>query len=470
VLGSPMTALTGGLWILPVPGGQPQRVGNLLASDATWGPDGDSIYYAKMGEIGMARRDGSEARKLISVHGYPFWIRFSPDGRAMRFSLIDADKTDTSTLWEARADGSHLRQLLAGWNAVPNDCCGSWTADGKYFVFQSSRGGSWNVWAMRENAEWWRKANPAPEQLTPGQTSSLYPLPSVDGKKIFFMGMTPRGELVRYDPGKKLFSPMLPGLSAAAVVYSRDGSRIAYVRVPEGTLWQSKADGSDPHQLTFPPMQVGGPRWSPDGTKIAFNGQEAGNPAKIYTVASAGGSPEQQTSGKMEDIDPTWSPHSDALVFGGSLGATLSTKEHPIEVLNLQTHELTTLPDSGGYFSPRWSPDGRWVVAVDGDSEALVLYDFTTRRWETLTKIPAMYPNWSQDGQSVYFCNADAKMPVYRVFVKEHKTQLVVNLADGGNLVSATFNLWTGLAPDGSILGLRDISLEEIYSMEVEIR
>ena len=130
-------------------------------------------------------------------------------------------------------------------------------ADGKYFVFASTRTGSWNLWAMREKRDWWRKTNPEPVQLTVGQISSQTPLPGIDGKKIFFIGASPRGEPVRFDNEKHLFVPYLPGLSAEGLAFTKDGSRLAYVTVPEGMLWQSKADGADRRELTFAPMQAG---------------------------------------------------------------------------------------------------------------------------------------------------------------------------------------------------------------------
>ncbi len=61
-------------------------------------------------------------------------------------------------------------------------------------------------------------------------------------------------------------------------------------------------------------------------------------------------------------------------------------QQHPIQILNLKTREVTTVPDSRNYFSPRWSPDGRWLLALDQDTFALELYSFTTHTWEELTK------------------------------------------------------------------------------------
>jgi hypothetical protein len=42
------------------------------------------------------------------------------------------------------------------------------------------------------------------------------------------------------------------------------------------------------------------------------------------------------------------------------------------------------------------------------------------------------------------------------------------NLAQGGQLAQGAGGWWTGLAPDGAILGLRDTSTEEIYSLDTK--
>jgi hypothetical protein len=59
-------------------------------------------------------------------------------------------------------------------------------------------------------------------------------------------------------------------------------------------------------------------------------------------------------------------------------------------------------------------------------------------------------------------------LPVYRVCLADRKVQHIVDLRSIGKLAVGRFGPWTGLAPDGSILGLRDISSEEIYALDVK--
>jgi len=148
----------------------------------------------------------------------------------------------------------------------------------------------------------------------------------------------PRGELARFDVKSRQFVPFLSGISAEGVSFSRDGQWAAHVTFPEGTLWRSKVDGSERFQLTFPPMTVGLPRWSPDGKQIAFMGQMPGKPIKIYRIAAEGGRAEQLTTGDHNDADPNWSADGTSLVFAGN--PSIESGIQSINVLNLKTRQV----------------------------------------------------------------------------------------------------------------------------------
>jgi Tol biopolymer transport system component len=376
----------------------------------------------------------------------------------LRFTVNDTT-TNSNSLWEVSADGRNLHPVIPGWNSPPAECCGSWVSEGKYFVFQSTRGGRTQVWVLPGS----RTARSEPKLLTAGPLNYYSPVPSLDGKKIFVVGSQPRGELQRYDPNGRQFAPYLGGLSAEGLDFSRDGQQMAYVAYPEGSLWRSKIDGSERSQLTFPPMRAFLPRWSPDGKQIAFAGLMPGKPYNIYVMLADGGSPRQLTDGKHDQADVGWSADGSQLVFGDMNATDPATST--VHLLNLKTHQTATLAGSKGLFSPRWSPDGRYIAAITEDNQGFALFDVMTQKWSELAKVLTGYPNWSRDSKYIYFDSGGAEPAFARVRISDLKLERLVSLK---NLRRAGLFGWTGLAPDGSLLLLRDVGTEEIYALDLQ--
>jgi Tol biopolymer transport system component len=463
----------GAVWHVILPGGQPRRIGDFQAGDASWSPGGGSVYWESAGVISVTSVDGTGTRKILEADGDVGNIAFSRDGSRMRYSVADRRDSFVTALWEAGADGRNPRPLFAERDGMGSQCCGMWTQDGKYYIFESNRGGTWNVWAVREKQHWWEKVNTIPVQLTVGPTEAKLPLPGLDGKQIFFVGTSHRGELEKYDLRKQEFVTILPRISAEDVAYTRDGAREAYISVPDGALWVSRADGSDRRQVTFAPLTAALPRWSPDGKQIAFMGQEKGNGWRIYVVALQGASgnfPSAVTSEKEEEGDPTWSTDGKLIAYSG-LGGQPHMTTHPVEILNLASGQVTSLPGSAGMVGARWSPDGKYLVTV-GQSVGVgpvMLYSFATQQWTRLADAQASYPTWSHDGKCVYYADSAQAYSVYRVCLADRKPQLIVDLQKSGQLTSGQFGAWFGLTPDDSILALRDSGIEEIYRLDVDL-
>jgi Tol biopolymer transport system component len=211
-------------------------------------------------------------------------------------------------------------------------------------------------------------------------------LPSKDGKKLFVVGRTYRGELTRFDLKSGQASPFFGGISAEWVEPSRDGMQVAFVSYPQGDLWKSKTDGTDRVQLTFAPVRPVLPRWSPDGHWIVFFEFPQGptHPGKIYEVSAEGGTPRQlMPNDQHNQQDPSWSPDGLRIVFGGDAVDASSPNSGPsIKIYEMQTGKVTEVPGSKGLFSPRWSPDGRYIAAMTSDSSATMLFDVQSQLWD----------------------------------------------------------------------------------------
>jgi Tol biopolymer transport system component len=294
------------------------------------------------------------------------------------------------------------------------------------------------------------------------------PVPSKDGKRIFAIGGLARGHLARYEAKSRQFVPFLSGISATDLDFSRDGNWAAYVALPEGTLWRCKMDGSERLQLTYSPMQVQLPRWSPDGKQIAFSAQVPGRPWKINSVSTEGGICEQMIQGEKNEYDSDWSVDGNLLYFGTNASSETSTAALAILVLNLRTHQITTLPGSEGHYAPRLSPNGRYLAAQKPGTENLWLFDFEKQEWEELTKESAGYFRWSRDGNYVYFDNIrfQREPGFFRVRISDHKLDQVASLKDLQPY--GILGVWSGLAPDDSPLLLRNVGSQKIYALDWE--
>src|SRR5215467_10417218 len=456
------------LTILPLPVGSAHRLGSLLAHGGAWSPDGEKIAYANGHDLFIANNDGTESRKLVHVDGVPVLLRWSPDGRVLRFTLQDP-KNGTSSLWEARVDGAGLHPLLSGWSNPPAECCGNWTPDGRYYVFESAHNGRANIWSIQEAAGLFRKSGRNPVQLTSGQMDSSKPVFSRDGKKLFVIGSVFREEIIRYDAKSGQFVPYLTGVSADALAFSTDGNWVAYVTFPEGTLWRSKVDGSERLQLTFAPMQTTMPRWSPDGKQIAFVGNTPGKTQKIYFIPADGGGAEQAMPGEKAEGYLSWSPDGKALVFDDAPWIDNMAPENvALRVLDLATHKVMMLPGSQHLHTPIWSPDGRYIAAMAPDELTLMLFDVNAQQWKQLAKINNGWPNWSRDAKYVYLDTLlEGKWFLCRVRVPDGKLEQIASLK-GISRQFGNMTAWTGLAPDDAPLLTRSSGTQEIYALDAD--
>lgn len=448
-------------WALPLPTGAPRRLAQYGSHSVTPSLDGSQLLFASATDLYVADSSGQNPRKLLTVDGLMKDLVISPDGSRMRFT-IEQIPTGTSAIWEANRDGSGLHPLFPDASGSEQDCCGKWTPDGKYFVFESFRAGHSNIWVLPERGGW-LSGHPKPVQLTNGPLDFSYPLPSKDGKKIFAFGVQPRSELIRYE-SKSGSTPFLPGMSVSDVDFSRDGKWITYVSIPERALWRSKLDGSDRLQLTNPgTIWAGLPRWSPDGKQIVFMGRAWGSNWRAYLISSDGGTPQDLIPEAKAGFDPTWSPDGKSVALSLQ---NLGQVSQGITVLDLETKQQTDLPGTEHLFSPRWSPDGKFIAGITTDSEKLMVFELATRKWTEVAKMPIGYPSWSHDSQYLYFDTGFTRDPAfYRVHISDHKLEELADLK-GLRRYWGDFGEWSGLAADDTPLLTLNASSQEVYALD----
>ena len=453
-------------YVFPLPNGPPRKIPGPPLRLPSFMAGSKQIAYLQSSDLNRLfaiNADGSNPHAMLTAPGPISSFAFSPDGQRTRFSV-------DGKMWESRLDGSGLYRFLPQHEEPISG--GFWSPDGRFYGFVSQDKDGSNLWAVSESRFGPFRLTSRPTQLTFSPLFFKFWTPGEDGKQIFAIGETRRGELSVYDAKSGVFQSYLNGISAGFTDFSRDGQWVAYVTYPEATLWRSRADGSERLQLTSPPMGVIlNPKWSPDGRFIAF--MEWGPVSdpnkrtnKIYLVPADGGAPMLLLAGDFLPSDPTWSPDGRSLAYGGAIN-----NETEIRILNLDTRQSITVPGSQHMFSPRWSPDGCYIAALTADEKQLWFYNLASTRWQQLLlPIPSWLgePTWSHDSRYLYIFDI---YRIYRFRVPDDRAELVAS-AEGMEILAPVFHWdrWFALTPDDRILVLRDRGTDELYALDLDYR
>jgi DNA-binding winged helix-turn-helix (wHTH) protein/Tol biopolymer transport system component len=457
------------LWRVPAPSGSPQPVAEVRAEDSTWSPEGDRIAYSVGSDLYLVNSDGSNSTKIASLSGQPIYLRWSPDGRQLRFSVRDWSGAGIA-LWQADFPGNAVRPMVPDWDGSHRALAGGSTLDGRYFFYTAMGEGTRDVWVIRERDGLLRQINSRPVQLTDGPLAFYQPTPSKDGKSVFAVGEQVRGQLLRYDAASRQFVPYAQGISADHVAFSHDAQWMAYVELPEGVLVRSRVDGSERRQLTFTPMRVYNPQWSPDGTRLAIEASaKPGTATKIYLVPRDGGATVLASAERRDrQVYPSWSAQGNSILFSSF---NENDSNSALWMLDLRSGDASLLPNSGGLWYGQISPDGRQVVALAGEARKLTLYDILSNSTRALAD-SADYPRWSADGEYVYFRTyyffAGVENPgIYRWHASTNTIEKIVDAPDFP--MCGAWGIWSGFTPDGAPLVVRDLGTRDLYRLDVEL-
>jgi Tol biopolymer transport system component/DNA-binding winged helix-turn-helix (wHTH) protein len=450
------------LWVVPTNGGSALRISNIWAHDATWMPDGKGILYAAGNELAVTHlQDGTSTSFASLPLGRAFWLRWSPDGTLLRFTILDPI-VHTLSLWELPVGSRIARPILKDWSSPASECCGTWTADGKFYVFQTSHGGNTDLWRLRGTS------TENPRRVTNGPLNYQAPTADRTGHRIFFLGLDSRSETQRYDAKIKQFIPIHNFLSSSSRInFSRDRQWVAWPDL-SGRLWRARVDGTEKIQLTPDSLQVFLAFWSPDGQQLAVMAREPGKAWQLYKIGADGGKPERLLQEDRNAGDPSWSADGQSIVFG-RVPDLMGKESNPrnIQILHLNTHKINVLPGSDGLFSPRWSPDGRYIAALSLDQRCLLLYDTTNQTWKTLADTSVADPVWSSDSKAIYLhaFMADTQ-PIYRVSVPDGHLEEAASLS-GFRAEDTADYFFVGITPDNVPLVRARTSTGNLYSLDL---
>jgi TolB protein len=259
-------------------------------SAAAWSPDSRTLIYSMAGSLWRQDVGSTVAEQLNAGPGYNYQPDWSADGRWIVFARYDHDAVE---LWSLDLRDGRTRQLTSGGavNLEPR-----FSPDGKRLAFVStSYKGHFHIFAGRFEDG----ALSNVQQLTAENVSTLpryyysqvdheiSPVWSRDGSEILFISN--RGHI--HGTGGFWRMKAQPGAEAHEIHYeettwkarpdfSPDGQRMVYASYLGRSwhqLWVMPAAGGDAFPISYGEYDNTNPRWSPDGSKIAFISNRGGN-------------------------------------------------------------------------------------------------------------------------------------------------------------------------------------------------
>ena len=465
------------LWLWPVQGGAPRRLGDVIAQEAVWSPAGNLIAYVHGESIELADPEGNRVRELARFHPAPHSLVWSPDGKRIRFTQTNLLE-GTDSMWEIGLQQSVPRRVLPEGKHGPHEGSGTWLDGGKYFAFSSGvdRRASLAVdtqaslWIMDENHSFFRRHTREPIQLTVGPIAFDHPNALRDGNRVFVIGSHNEYQLLRIDPKTGVKTAMLAESGATDMDFSLDGQWVVYAARENGTLWKSKIDGSGKVQLTAGATGAFAPHWSPDQKEILFTGFLLDSQPRLYIVSADGGAPKSvlPSNNKWASVSGDWRTDGRQIVM--DVQEIESQRDPDIRILDLESGKLTKLVGSEGLIEPRWSADGRYIAALNPKKKQVLLYDCRQQTWSVLAE--ANFPaalRWSPGGDALYFQDVDElEESIFRVPMATRETERVVRLGDLLSLGAAR-GIFTGLSPDGSVYVTVDHGDVDVYAVDLAL-
>ncbi len=410
----------------------------------------------------------------------PVW---SPDSRwiAYVFGGIGSDVSfqvgSASSIWIVDADGGEPMRVTGDEFL---DMSPAWLDD-DHLLFVSDRDGPREVYVVEVGPTGHRGEARKVAGVTAPQAISY----STIGRKLAFSRVTVRQNIWSYpiDSGTVSIADGHRVTNENAIIQahdvSPDGRWIAYSSDVRGNqdIYKRPVEGDNPTPIADSPMAEYDPRWSPDGTEIAFHKGVGGENA-LMVVSANGGTPLQVASATLTWL-PMWSPSGLELAFNSNQTGRLEAWVVSREVIGGPWSDAIQMSDFGCQPSD-WAPDGSGVlcnvgaspaggfggaaslVLLSREGEVLWRYDLATGGLE----LQSLYQRFSRDGSTVYaWARHEGGMEgIWAIPVQGGEPSLVVAYDDA----EIAAERWLTVSPDRLYLPVLQADID-IWVADVEV-
>jgi Tol biopolymer transport system component len=425
----------GGIFVMGRTGESVRRLTDRGYTPA-WSPDGTRIVYATddatiegrsyLSALWTVTVATGETRKIFAGDAVqPSW---SPNGLRIAYWRVfgeRASQRDISTIPSEGGQGVPVTlDAAVDWNPV-------WSPDGRFLFFSSDRGGTRNLWRVRIDERSGAAAG-LPEPLSaPAASAGLISM-SADGRALAYTAFASNDTIqsIAFDPPTgSLRTPPATVIGGSrsfiAPSPSRDGQWLAFNSLaPQVDIFVSRTDGSGIRQLTNDRAFDRNPTWSPDGAEIAFMSNRDGK-SQIWSIKPDGSGLRRLTNAPAGAVSfNPWSPDGSKLAYNGAEPPDDDKIFLFTPRIDWDKQTPTQLPifiTPGVEFNLwSWSPDGREVAgytAPPGQVRgALVTYSFSTGRFTPLYEsTSASAPIWLEDGRRLLFQEGPKIMLIDRI-------------------------------------------------------
>ncbi len=407
----------GGLFFMGSTGESVRRLTN-FGYNPSWSPEGKRIVFATEAVESPYTRFITSKLCILEISSgktqqiydgdavQPSW---SPNGKWIAFWGLPKG-SGRRVIWIISASGGNPIEIT---NDNYTNWSPTWSINGKYLYFSSSRGGSMNLCKIKIDPETGDTLSALEPVTTPSAYCSMARM-SHDGKKMIFVSSDIRDNIYKlnFDPGSEK-------INGEPIAVTKGSSQFGYPSVSPDNKWISasslrqqediyvmRTDGSDISKLTNDFFKDRGPQWLPNGKRLIFYSDRSGK-YEIWQINVDGSNLKQLTNSQGQTTNPFLFPDGNSVVFWNNDETAVF---HPESTATDKFAELTKLNEKEfSFYASYVSPDGNYIAGNredknDGSNKGILVYSVIRKNYKMISE-SGNQPLWLNDSKRILYIN-----------------------------------------------------------------